>query len=244
MKEKIRKLNNFAEFIKNDNKIDCTYYIKKTHQKYEWAFKVIDNAINFPNNTLDDEFINSIKIIKNVVEEAKNELENSKTGFSAYEGQDRNHVHALRYLSVSKIKNIICFDKNEKKIYKLPINENTKNLDIDNLKLVKLNYIISLEICNISSEFDSRYEKFNENYKIIKLEIFDENINGLTNVNEFDFIVNADFFQNNDKKIYCIKTTGYAPKNYKAFQNYNLKNVEVDEEIINCNNDAIFENIL
>ena len=219
MKENIKELNEYVDILKNDCEIDCIEHIKKKYNIYVWCLNLINKAID-SDDIIDHELKNSIIILQQIIKEAQNNISYSKTGFCAHEGQDREHTRSIRYLIVSKIKEIYCKDKNNN-LLTFPINDNA-DIDLDNVKLFHEEHIISFET----------YLSYNEE-RIIKLAILDENISDFKKLKQYDFVVNT----NKIEKVYYKKTTGIITENYYPFQYYGLKNINTIEKFINCENE-------
>lgn len=223
MMDKLKELNDYIDMLKNDNEIDCIEHIKKKQNTYVWCLNLIDTAV-YNGDIIDNELQNAIKILKQIIKEAQNNINYSKTGFCSHEGQDRAHLHSIRYLIASKIKEIYCFDENDN-LLSFPINENS-NIDINNIKLIKSKYEILLET----------YLSCNQK-RIIKLAIIDENINNCNKIKQYDFIANL----NDLTKVYFKKITGIIADDYYPFQDDGLRNIKSIEKLISYENKNLIE---
>ena len=226
MKYNIKEFNKWVEKIKDYNEINCVEHINKMYEKYIWCLNLISTTIDYK-NIVDNELKNAITILKQIIKEAKNDIKYSKTGFCANEGQDRAHIHSIRYLIASKTKNIYIQDKKDN-FFKYPINENA-DIDLENIKLIKNYYNILFQTYKSNSET-----------RIIKLAIIDENLNNIKTLKQYDFVVNL----NKIEKVYCKKTIAYITNNYYPFQYDGLKNVNTFEKIITFKKDYLNGNNL
>ena len=209
----MESFNKWVDKLKNDTEITCIEHIIKKKSKYIACLNLINKMIE-SGEIIDNELANAVRILFQIISEADSSISFSKTGFRADEGQDRTHTHSIRYLVVSKIKDVYYKDcKGNLVIF--PINK-SNSVDLDTIQILKNEYVIS---------FETYISK--DNLRNIKLAIIDEDFNNHKKVKQYDFIVDA-----YNKKIKCKLTKGLFKDKHYSFQADELLNLYFIEKII------------